>query len=578
MQIHQVHFQFRIRHQAVALPPSVPFMFGNDAANDPEVYPDGIVIVREDAETTCPADVVYIPDALLPRQAGVVCADADERICTAFSCVCTSSEDSAAPSQAKSSTVLGVLLPLLLIMFVVAGIYFKRMQEAQHAKQTGSIADILNAAMELQDVRNSVLLRDAPPPYLRGQISRQTAEAVLKNGAAGAFIVRDKPNSEDRVISVVLKRATAGKPAKFMHEVVNVPGSDAGATYGAAVYGEEKPYLIKGVAVGDPPATSLRELLVHCSSDASTLGIQLIGVDDAQVYDESGVLDVDASRALYGAVGEVGWAAGASDYDPAIYGSGTYGNAESYTNGAITYGDGSVYSVYNCLARGGGGGGTTIYGDGVYGDGETLFVAAPHNGSKTDTLYGDAVYSIPMESSSSDGGVGGAVGGAAVYGGDTLYSIPMAGASNDGTKTVTLYGGGGIYSIPLESSNGGGAPTYGGDTLYAIPIDGASTAVRLHDDTMHPVQNSGHIIYAVPMAENGERLTTRFEESDTLRSVSLGAASADEYVDVDKSPPAVLSKMYSSADGAVYGNVEGNGGDADVDPELPDLPTNNTSV
>ena len=577
MQIHQVHFQFRIRHQAVALPPSVPFMFGNDAANDPEVYPDGIVIVREDAETTCPADVVYIPDALLPRQAGVVCADADERICTAFSCVCTSSEDSAASSQAKSSTVLGVLLPLLLIMFVVAGIYFKRMQEAQHAKQTGSIADILNAAMELQDVRNSVLLRDAPPPYLRGQISRQTAEAVLKNGAAGAFIVRDKPNSEDRVISVVLKRATAGKPAKFMHEVVNVPGSDAGATYGAAVYGEEKPYLIKGVAVGDPPATSLRELLVHCSSDASTLGIQLIGVDDAQVYDESGVLDVDASRALYGAVGEVGWAAGASDYDPAIYGSGTYGNAESYTNGAITYGDGSVYSVYNRLARGGGGG-TTIYGDGVYGDGETLFVAAPHNGSKTDTLYGDAVYSIPMESSSSDGGVGGAVGGAAVYGGDTLYSIPMAGASNDGTKTVTLYGGGGIYSIPLESSNGGGAPTYGGDTLYAIPIDGASTAVRLHDDTMHPVQNSGHIIYAVPMAENGERLTTRFEESDTLRSVSLGAASADEYVDVEKSPPAVLSKMYSSADGAVYGNVEGNGGDADVDPELPDLPTNNTSV
>ena len=80
------------------------------------------------------------------------------------------------------------------------------------------------------------------------------------------------------------------------------------------------------------------------------------------------------------------------------------------------------------------------------------------------------------------------------------------------------------------------------------------------------------------MAENGERLTTRFEESDTLRSVSLGAASADEYVDVEKSPPAVLSKMYSSADGAVYGNVEGNGGDADVDPELPDLPTNNTSV
>jgi hypothetical protein len=162
-------------------------------------------------------------------------------------------------------------------------------------------------------------------PYLRGPISEHAAEAVLKDGVVGAFVVRDKQGTNDRVISVVTREAAAGKTAKFIHELITTAARDTLVEYGAAVYGgvTDRVHMIKGTPVGNPPATSLMEALGHLSHDAGPLGVCLVGLDGT--YGDSGVMGIEESRTLYLQLGEHA-SADHRDHDPTMYGAEVYGD------------------------------------------------------------------------------------------------------------------------------------------------------------------------------------------------------------------------------------------------------------
>jgi hypothetical protein len=409
MKIDQIHFQMRIRQLSVPnLQPGVsPIMFENDGANDPEAYPNGIVVINEEQEG-CQPDVshIYLGSARGGGDGATVYASAAE----------------------VSSSVAAWLVPLLIIALAAGFLYHKSL-----AGKKQGISSMLEAAFA---ANNAIMLKDQAPSYLRGQISRQTAEALLKKGVVGAFVVRDKADSEVRVISVVLRAATEDKKAKFKHEEVTLASADNLAEYGEEVYGgvSDRVHLIKNVPIGNPPATSLRQALAHLANDDGPLGVLLVGIDET--YGETGVMGIEESQKLYQELGEEGWSAGNSDYNPTIYGDAVYGQ-EAYTPNAN-----QIYSI------------PMEDGDGNYG-GDTIY--SPAQGGRPATVYADGT----------------------LYGGDTIYNDPNSGTIYS-IPTDTTYGGDSLYSTATELSGLRNISTGNGankksrpDTIYAIPMENA---------------------------------------------------------------------------------------------------------
>lgn len=112
--------------------------------------------------------------------------------------------------------------------------------------------------------------------YLRGEISRNTAEADLADKSVGTFLIRKKTGSGNFVISVVVKAGEgADSDVQYRHDMIMVERVTA-AVYGEVVTAQQYRFKMNGQVVGNPPATTLSSVVAHLAVNASMLGVQLI--------------------------------------------------------------------------------------------------------------------------------------------------------------------------------------------------------------------------------------------------------------------------------------------------------------
>lgn len=114
-------------------------------------------------------------------------------------------------------------------------------------------------------------------PYFRGNIDRKTAQNELRNKPVGSFLIREKGGSDNLVISTVVRAAQNSNSAQYRHDVIVVESNGGvDSVYGQVVnesIGQQ--FKIDGKVVGNPPASTLAEVVQYLSSDASWLGVQL---------------------------------------------------------------------------------------------------------------------------------------------------------------------------------------------------------------------------------------------------------------------------------------------------------------
>lgn len=114
-------------------------------------------------------------------------------------------------------------------------------------------------------------------PYFRGNIDRKTAQNELRNKPVGSFLIREKGGSDNLVISTVVRAAQNSNSAQYRHDVIVVESNGGvDSVYGQVVnesIGQQ--FKIDGKVVGNPPASTLAEVVQYLLSDASWLGVQL---------------------------------------------------------------------------------------------------------------------------------------------------------------------------------------------------------------------------------------------------------------------------------------------------------------
>lgn len=114
-------------------------------------------------------------------------------------------------------------------------------------------------------------------PYFRGNIDRKTAQNELRNKPVGSFLIREKGGSDNLIISTVVRAAQNSNSAQYRHDVIVVESNGGvDSVYGQVVnesIGQQ--FKIDGKVVGNPPASTLAEVVQYLSSDASWLGVQL---------------------------------------------------------------------------------------------------------------------------------------------------------------------------------------------------------------------------------------------------------------------------------------------------------------
>jgi len=179
-----------------------------------------------------------------------------------------------APTTSSSNVGLQAGIALSVTGFLIGAavsIYRCRSTEKSANKQKEGIGRI---ERKLDSKMANIARREADLQFhfLKGAITRAEAEELLKDGMVGAFLLRDKPGSDSRVISVV----TQSSPnIKILHEILTTSSS---AT---------KAVLLRTQPIGSPPATTLRDACVEMSRDASILGVALMGVEDENVYGDA---------------------------------------------------------------------------------------------------------------------------------------------------------------------------------------------------------------------------------------------------------------------------------------------------